>query len=78
MGIPRERYEPAEERARVQEALACIPADDRDLWVRIGMTVKSALGEEGFELSDEWSQRSASYRASDVVRLTAAVGDNRY
>ena len=31
-------------------ALHCIPAHDRDVWVRMAMAVKSELGEDGFSL----------------------------
>ncbi|WP_230414501.1 DUF927 domain-containing protein [Collimonas silvisoli] len=47
-------------------ALALIPADDRDLWLRIGMALKSEFDESGFELFDTWSENSASYSAKDV------------
>ena len=35
---------------RIRAALACLSADDRDRWLRMGMAVKSALGEDGFDL----------------------------
>jgi len=49
----------------VREALSFIPASDRDLWVKMGMAVKSEFGEDGFELWDSWSQGDRSYNAKD-------------
>ncbi|BBE08293.1 DNA primase, phage-associated [Mycoavidus cysteinexigens] len=48
--------------ARAKAALSFIPADDRELWVRIGMALKAGLGENGFELFDRWSQSAPSYK----------------
>ena len=50
----------------VIEALRFIPADDRETWVRMGMAVKSALGEDGFALWNEWSQSGSTYRERDA------------
>jgi putative DNA primase/helicase len=49
-----------EQRNSIRAALAHIPAHDRELWVRIGMAIKSALGEDGFQVWDQWSQQDAS------------------
>lgn len=51
---------------QIREALAFIPADDRDLWLRMGMAIKSDLGESGFGIWDEWSQLASSYNAGDA------------
>ena len=32
-----------------------IPAYDRDIWIKIGMALKSELGNNGFSLFDDWS-----------------------
>jgi putative DNA primase/helicase len=50
----------------ISAALACIPPIDRALWLRIGMAIKSALGEAGFELWIQWSQQAESYIAVDA------------
>ncbi|MES2935293.1 MAG: DUF927 domain-containing protein [Pseudomonadota bacterium] len=47
-------------------ALTFIPADERDLWLRIGMALKSEFGEGGFELFESWSEGAASFDAKDV------------
>ena len=58
---------------RIRDALACLPADDRALWVRIGMAVKSALGDEGFELWDAWSRTSDRYREQDARTVWRSI-----
>jgi hypothetical protein len=52
--------------ARIADALSYVPADDRDTWLKMGMAVKSELGDEGFDLWDEWSQKSNAYNAADA------------
>ena len=60
--------------ARVREALHHIPPDlARDEWVRVAMALKSALGEDGFDLFDTWSQRGQNYRAADAKATWRSV-----
>lgn len=40
---------------RVRNALQRIPAYDREVWLRVGMSLKSHFGERGRTLWDEWS-----------------------
>ncbi|WP_295990447.1 DUF927 domain-containing protein [Rugamonas sp.] len=47
-------------------ALTFIPSDDRDVWWRMGMALKSEFGEEGFDLFLDWSERGASFDAKAV------------
>ena len=47
-------------------ALYSIPADDREMWVRMGMAIKSQLGDAGFDLWDRWSRQSESYEPADA------------
>ena len=54
------RFEPTTPE-RIREALAHIDASDRDMWVRAAMSVKSALGDEGFDVWDAWSQTAPNY-----------------
>ena len=49
--------------AQVQDALRYVPSHDRDTWIRMGMAVKEALGEQGFDLWDRWSAQSENYQA---------------
>lgn len=50
----------------LQLALAVIPADDRDIWIRVGMALKSAYGDDGFALWDQWSATSVKYDPKSV------------
>ncbi len=50
----------------IYTALSCIPADDRNIWIQIGMAVKSELGNDGYSLWDQWSQSADSYREQDA------------
>lgn len=47
--------------ARMQSALAFIPADHRETWVQMAMAVKSEFGDAGFDVWDDWSQTAANY-----------------
>lgn len=44
------------EMARIESAIAFVPAIDRSLWVEIGMAVKSELGDAGHDIWDAWSR----------------------
>lgn len=47
----------------IEQALNFIPANVRDIWLRCGMAIKSALGDEGFDPWDRWSATDDSYQA---------------
>ncbi len=47
--------------ADIAEALAAIPADDRDIWLEIGMALHAHLGDCGRAIWDDWSSSSAKY-----------------
>ena len=49
---------------KIKAALAVIPADDENMWFEIGVALHSELGDDGFELFDSWSQKSAKYDKS--------------
>lgn len=56
-----------DEHQRILEALSYIPPDvERDVWFRVGASLKHSEGEAGFEMFDNWSQRSPNYVAADV------------
>ncbi|MDC1286290.1 PriCT-2 domain-containing protein [Gammaproteobacteria bacterium] len=46
--------------------LLAIPAYDREDWIRVGMALKSELGNNGFSLFDDWSKTADNYQASAV------------
>jgi hypothetical protein len=54
-----------DEEARIRDALRFIDADDRDLWLRIGMALKDHMGDAGRTLWDGWSQHSDKYNERD-------------
>jgi phage/plasmid primase-like uncharacterized protein len=63
--------------ARIRGALSYVLPDDRDVWLRMGMAVKSEVGEAGFDLWNDWSQGADSYSptdARDVWRSIKAIG----
>jgi len=58
---------------RIREALTYIPSDDRDTWLKIGMAIKSELGDDGFSLWDYWSQSADSYKESDARSVWRSI-----
>jgi hypothetical protein len=46
---------------RLVSALAYIPADDRDVWFRVGAALKREFGEAARPLFDGWSATSSKY-----------------
>jgi putative DNA primase/helicase len=62
---------------RIREAVSFVPPADRDTWLRMGMAIKSDLGDPGFAVWDAWSQQADSYKpasARDVWRSIQAEG----
>jgi hypothetical protein len=50
---------------RVRDALQCINADDRSLWLECGMALKAHMGDSGRPLWDEWSRQSPKFGERD-------------
>lgn len=62
---------------RIREALSFVPPNDRDTWLRMGMAIKSEVGDSGFDVWDAWSQQADSYKpatAQDVWKSIRANG----
>lgn len=62
---------------RIREALHFTPASDREHWVRMGMAIKSELGDTGFDVWEGWSQQDESFdtqAARDVWKSIRAGG----
>lgn len=57
----------------IADAIRCIPADDRDLWVAMGMAVKSELGNDGFDLWDSWSRSSDRYQKGAALSVWRSI-----
>ncbi|MEW5250581.1 PriCT-2 domain-containing protein [Microbulbifer sp. 2201CG32-9] len=41
-------------------------ADERDIWIKVGMAIKSEFGDDGFDLWDCWSQGADNYNCASV------------
>ncbi|MEO5344308.1 MAG: DUF927 domain-containing protein, partial [Gammaproteobacteria bacterium SHHR-1] len=51
----------------IEQMLTFVPADlPREQWVRVGMAVKSELGEGGFSAFEGWSQSGGSFNYQDA------------
>jgi putative DNA primase/helicase len=61
---------------QIQQALSFVPAHDREIWLRMGMAVKSELGEDGFPLWDEWSQTTNNYKPGDARDVWRSIKPN--
>lgn len=46
-----------------KRALTYISPDDRDIWVRMGMALKSEFGEDGYDAWIDWSERADTFDA---------------
>ena len=61
---------------RIREALQFIPANDRDTWLKMGMAVKSELGDSGFAVWELWSQQADTYNAKDARDVWKSIRIN--
>lgn len=55
-------------------ALSFVPPHDRDLWVRMGMAIKSEFAEDGFDTWDSWSQGAESYDVRSAKAVWRSIG----
>ena len=51
---------------RIREALQFIDASDREIWLRMGMAIKSELADTGFDLWEAWSLQAESFNGKDA------------
>jgi hypothetical protein len=65
--LTRQAFAPRPDMAELREALLAIPADDRDLWVRMGHALKT-MGEAARDLWHDWSATSPKYEPGDAER----------
>ena len=49
----------------IVNALAFVPPSSRDIWLKMGMAVKSETGDAGFAIWDQWSQGADNYNYKD-------------
>ena len=59
----------------IHAALTFLDSTDREMWIRIGMAVKSALGEAGFPLWCGWSQRASNYNERAAIATWGSFSD---
>ena len=65
---PRHEWKPqGDDDRRIREALDRINADERDVWLQIGMALKDEYGDSGRGLWDDWSRRSEKYNERDQM-----------
>jgi len=65
------------ERSRIESALSHIPPDDRDMWIKTGMAIKSELpDDEGFDVWNEWSQGADSFNENDARSVWRGIDSN--
>ena len=50
----------------IVNALKYISAEDRKVWLTMGMAIKSKLGDAGFYIWDNWSQTGSNYNQKDA------------
>ena len=60
---------PALSTDRIAFLLSHVDANDRTEWVRMGMAVKDALGDDGLSIWLRWSQSSPKYRHRDAMAV---------
>lgn len=64
-------YLDAIEVAELESALNAIPADDRDLWIEIGMSLHASNDDDkAYTLWDQWSQTSQKYQGTNDTQRT--------
>ena len=67
------------EEARIKAALEVIPADEYDIWLRIGMALHwTTWGDRARRLWDEWSKKSAKYDPIHQEKTWSSFGRPDY
>lgn len=61
----------------IRNALTYIDPHDRDIWLRMGAAVKDELGEDGFELWDNWSRQADTYKSNDAKSVWKSLKQGR-
>lgn len=77
--MPQQRQGGArDEFARIESALYAIPPDvDRVTWIKVGLALRSELGDNAETLWHDWSSGSANYRESDARSAWRSCGTSR-
>ena len=72
-GARRSAGHDADEFERARDALRAIPADDYDVYLRIGMALMSAFGDAGFGLYREWAMSSIKFNDANLRRKWESI-----
>jgi putative DNA primase/helicase len=64
VGVSAYRFADAKLLRDIRDALRYLDYDDRDTWIKCGLAL-CELGQEGFDLWDEWSFKSEKYRPGE-------------
>ncbi|SSY70681.1 LPD7 domain-containing protein [Alysiella crassa] len=57
----------------IQNALNHIDPQDRETWFRMGAAIKDELGENGFEMWDNWSRQADNYKQTDAQSVWKSI-----
>lgn len=57
----------------IQNALNHIDPRDRETWFRMGAAIKDELGENGFEMWDNWSRQADNYKQTDAQSVWKSI-----
>lgn len=60
--------------ARARAALTYVSPVDRETWLHIGMAIKSAFGDDGFDMWNTWSQQADSFNGKDALDVWKSIG----
>lgn len=68
ISLPNSGHIPEAQEEDLRSALATIPPDDYDTWIRIGQALHATeAGETAFRLWDDWSQTSLKYKPGETA-----------
>jgi hypothetical protein len=66
------------EEARIDSALDFIPADDRDVWLRVGMAMHwTGWGDRARRMWERWSNKSKKYNADEQDKAWNSFGASK-
>lgn len=66
-------YDTINDADRIFSALSYVDAADRDVWLKMGMAIKSELGEHGFDTWDAWGQSADNYNTTDSKTVWRSI-----
>jgi hypothetical protein len=61
---------------QASQVLQVVPANDRAIWIKIGMALKAEFGDQAFTLFDEWSASAQNYEAKAAVAAWKSFSGN--